>query len=95
MVITVKRIMDTITIGIICMMRGDIGIMSIDKVRNTIENIIIYYRNRRIQIMMYRLFTVYKLILIIVTILAKLDLMTSNTVLKIDAWNLRGNDISK
>ncbi len=38
MVTTVKGIMDTITIGIICMMRGDVGILSIDKVRNTIEN---------------------------------------------------------
>ncbi len=44
---------------------------------------------------MYRCFNVYKLILIIVTILAKLDLLTSNTVLKIGAWNMRGNDTSK
>ncbi len=44
---------------------------------------------------MYRHFAVYKLILIIITILAKWDMMTCNMVLKISAWNTRGNDTSK
>ena len=38
MVITVKGRMGTITIGIICMMRGDIGIMSTDRFMGMIEN---------------------------------------------------------
>ncbi len=47
------------------------------------------------KIIMCRRFAVHKVILIIVTILAKLDMKTSNMVLKIGTWNMRGNDTSK